>query len=93
MICNLDKRSVAVKCKKNCILKCKIFFYLKWPNSSRKPIKKFLHFKMLTLQNQGGKGGLTWQFSYIHETITTEIFKKIIKIFIHFLEISDGNNF
>ena len=27
------------------------FFFLKLPNSSRKPIKKILHFKMLTLQN------------------------------------------
>ena len=27
------------------------FFGLKLPNSSRKPIKKFLHFKILTLQN------------------------------------------
>ena len=37
--------------KKNCILKCKKFFCSKLPNSSRKPIKKFLHFKLLTLQN------------------------------------------
>ena len=29
----------------------KFFFCLKSPNSSREPIKKFLHFKMLTLQN------------------------------------------
>ena len=27
------------------------FFFLKLPNSSRKPNKKILHFKMLTLQN------------------------------------------
>ena len=32
------------------ILKCKIFCF-KLSDSSRKPIKKFLHFKMLTLQN------------------------------------------
>ena len=38
--------SVVVKCKKNYIWKCKIFFCLKLPNSSRKSIKKFLHFKM-----------------------------------------------
>ena len=38
--------SVAVKCKKNYILKWKFFFAYTLPNSSRNPIKKFLHFKM-----------------------------------------------
>ena len=41
------KGSVDVKCKKNYILKCTKKFCLKLPNSSRKLIKKFLHFKML----------------------------------------------
>ena len=35
---------------------------------------------------QGGKGDLIWQLSCIYETITTKIFKKIIKFFIDFLE-------
>ena len=44
-MCNnsFSEMSVAVKCKKN--------FCLKLPNSWRKPIKNFLHFKMFTLQN------------------------------------------
>ena len=28
-----------------------VYGWQKFPNSSRKPIKKFLHFKMLTFQN------------------------------------------
>ena len=42
---------------------------------------------------QDGKGDLTWQFSCIHETITTKFFKKLINFFIHFLELSDKNDF
>ena len=42
--------SIAVKCKKIHFEVLK-FFGLKLPNSSRKPIKKILHIKMLTLQN------------------------------------------
>ena len=45
------KGSVDVKCKKNYILKCTKKFCLKLPNSSKKPIKKFLHFKMLKSKN------------------------------------------
>ena len=42
---------------------------------------------------QGGKGDLIWQLSCIYETITTKIKKKIQNLFIHFLELSDKNNF
>ena len=43
--------------------------------------------------DQGGKGDLIWQLSCIYETITTKIKKKILNFFIHFLELSDKNNF
>ena len=42
---------------------------------------------------QGGKGEVVGQLSWIYETITTKIKKKIEKIFIWFLELSDKNKF
>ena len=43
--------TIAVKCKKKIAFWNVNFFCLKLFNSSRKPIKKLLHLKMLTLQN------------------------------------------
>ena len=43
--------SVVVKCKKTLRFEVQTFFGLKLPNSLRKSIKKFLHFKFFTFQN------------------------------------------
>ena len=43
--------SIAVKCKKKIAFWNVKIFCLELPNSSKKPIKKSLHFKMLTIQN------------------------------------------
>ena len=42
---------------------------------------------------QGGEGEVLGQLSCIYETITTKILKKLKKIFIQFLELSDKNKF
>ena len=45
---NTQFGSVALKCKKKLHFEANFFFCLKLPNSSRKLIKKILHFKIFT---------------------------------------------